>query len=117
MAIVQRYVSPDGELALLIEDVGGGDLAIGFDRFPWHTHADILASMSGTSEQEAVRAFVHDIIDDRSIIVVSTIDGTVRDVSITDDPASEVRYKAQNEVIRFRYWSGREYVYNGVVKP
>jgi hypothetical protein len=44
-----------------------------------------------------------------SILVVSRIGGTIRDVWITADPQSDLRYNSDEEVLEFRYWSGEQW--------
>jgi hypothetical protein len=85
------------------------DVRLGFEGFPWHTHAGVLASEFGTSEELAVSRFVRDLLSDRSVIVVSRTGGTIRDVWISADPRSDLRYKSDDEVLEFRYWSGRQW--------
>lgn len=104
----EEHQSPDGTLALLVELLDDGDVAIGFRGYAWHTHADILASMNGRPESEAVRSFVDDIVGDRAIIAVQSFDDVVQDVWVTDDPSSDRKYQQPNETLTFRYWSGRE---------
>ena len=67
------------------------DVRLGFEGFPWHTHAGVLASEFGTSEELAVSRFVRDLLSDRSVIVVSRTGGTIRDVWITALHRSSVR--------------------------
>jgi hypothetical protein len=38
---LEKYESPDGLLRLLV-DREGDDVMVGFEGFPWHTHADLL---------------------------------------------------------------------------
>ena len=40
---IVRHVSPDGTLILLAVWDEEGEVTIGFEGFPWHTHGDILA--------------------------------------------------------------------------
>lgn len=108
MNLVAEHTSPDGILRFII-DQDDNDLALGFAGYAWHTHADLLAGFLGVSEQVAVTCFVEDLLNDRTIIVVSRIGGTIQDVWVTDDPVSELRYKMENEDIEFRYWSGRHW--------
>jgi hypothetical protein len=108
MKPTSEYVSPDNQLRFVVDD-DEQDVSLGFESFSWHTHADLLASTFGTSEELAVNRFVSDLLNDRFIIVVSRIGGTIRDVWITADPQSELRYKSDNEVLEFRYWSGRQW--------
>jgi hypothetical protein len=108
MKPTREYVSPDDQLRFVV-DQDEQDVSLGFEGFPWHTHASVLASEFGTSEALAVRRFVRDLLSDRSIIVVSRVSGTIRDVWITADPQSDLRYKSDDEVLEFRYWSGRQW--------
>jgi|ERR671916_2069596 hypothetical protein len=100
-----EYVSPDDLLRFVVER-DEQDITLGFEGFPWHTHADMLAAACGTSEALAVDRFVGDLLSDRCIIVVSRTGGTIRDVWITTDPRSDLRYGSDDEVLEFRYWSG-----------
>jgi hypothetical protein len=68
----EEHVSPDGLLTLAVEILNGGDVAVGFRGYPWHTHAGILASLKSTDENSAVRQFIDDILSDRSLIAVSS---------------------------------------------
>ena len=108
MKPTKEYVSPDNQLRFVV-DYEEQDVSLGFEGFPWHTHVDVLASELGTSEELAVRKFVRDLLSDRSIIVVSRIGGTIRDVWITADPTTDLLYKPDNEVLEFRYWSGEQW--------
>ena len=84
-------------------------MVIGFRGYPWHTHADILASLTGFSAEDAVRAYMDDLLNDRAIIAVQSFDDVVKDVWITEDPAADLRYQEPDTAPRFRYGSGREY--------
>jgi hypothetical protein len=108
----EEHTSADRLLTLAVDGLKNGDLAIGFRGYPWHTHADILASINSMDETEAVRQFIDDVLNDRSLIAVKMIDGHIHDVWITDDPVKERKYKQSNEEIQFRYWSGRRYSHN-----
>lgn len=110
MSIVEEHVSPDGRLRFKVVTEASGDLSLGFDRFPWHTHADILASLSGLPESEAVRQFVDDLINDRAVIALWGVPGEVRDVWVSDEPARDAAYPLEGETIELRYWSGRPWV-------
>ncbi len=106
MGTEAEYISPDGLLRFIIER-DDGDVSLGFAGYEWHTHADLLAEAFGVSEQEAIARFVQDLLKDCSVIAVSRVGGIIQYVSVTDDPASELRYKPEEEEIEFRYWSGR----------
>jgi len=108
MKPTSEYVSPDNQLRFVVDE-DEQDVSLGFEGFPWHTHADVLASTFGTSEELAVNRFVSDLLNDRCIIVVSRIGRTIRDVWITADPQSDLRYKSDDEVLEFRYWSGGQW--------
>ena len=108
MAIVERHKS-SSELPDLIVDVTENDWSIGFDGGTWHTHGDILdwSGYAGTRE-ERVRAFVDDVIASRRVIVLSRVNGEVRDAWITDDPSyDEMKYAEPNETIEKRLWNGQ----------
>jgi hypothetical protein len=106
MNIVEDHSSPDRILRLIVMREDDGEVVIGFEGYAWHTHGDILASISGLPEDEAVRRFVDDIIRDHQIIAVSRVNGQVRDVWPTDDPQSEFEHKPPEEALEFRRWSG-----------
>ena len=89
----EEHTSPDGAFTFAVEDLGGGDVTIGFRGFPWHTHADILGSMAGHSEVEAVRAYVDSVLGDEAVIAVLTVDDVVSDVWITDDLESDRKHR------------------------
>ena len=105
MNVLQRHESPDGLLCLLVGDVDG-DTCIGFDGFTWHTHGDILASLSGLSEIEAISTFVSEILSGQRVIAVSRVPGTIREAWVSDDPGADLKYKPEEEYIEFRYWDG-----------
>jgi hypothetical protein len=106
MNIVEEHVSPDCFLRLIVTLEGDGDIAIGFDGYAWHTSSDILASLSGLPESDAIQEFVKRIIGDEQVIAVSRINGEVSDVWPTDDPKGEFKHMAQQESLEFRRWSG-----------
>ncbi len=103
------YVSPDGALRFLVR-LPDGDLTVGFEGHPWHTHGDILAALSGGSPEEATAQFVADLLANKLIIAVATVAGKIRDVWIIDSPADTLRYCPPDEVIDFRLWDGTKVV-------
>src|SRR5262245_38166093 len=107
MAVRERYSSPDDACLVLIVDDDDSDVAVGFEGFEWHTHGDLLVGSYGTTQKEAVASFVHQILSDRLVIAVCSINGAVKDVRVTDDPAAEHRYAMAGEQILLRFWSGR----------
>ena len=106
MNIIEEHHSPDRLLRLIVTRDDDGDTMIGFDGYLWHTHGDILAALSGLTEEEAIREFIERIIGDGQIIVVSRVNGEIRDVWPTDDPQGEYKYKPPEESLEFRRWSG-----------
>jgi hypothetical protein len=101
-------VSPDGQLKFVVGR-DEQDVSLGFEGYQWHTHASMIASALGTSEERAVSRFVSDLLCDHSIIAVSRIGGVIREVWISADPQSDLRYKSDAEVLEFRYWSGEQW--------
>ncbi len=76
-----------------------------------HTHGDILTSEYGGTPESAVRAYVDDVLASRRVIVISRVNGKLREAWITDDPArDEMRYAEPGETIEKRFWNGREVV-------
>ena len=106
LQLVEQHRSPDGLLTLKVGREADGDVCIGFDGYSWHTHADILASLSGLREDEAVRRFVDGLLGGRAIIAVARVGGKIRDVWVADEPVAD-KYKPDDETIEFRYWDGR----------
>src|SRR5258706_2455449 len=104
--LVEEHRSADGILTLKVGREDDGDVCIGFDGYSWHTHGDILASLSGLREDEAVRQFVDAVIGGRAIIAVARVAGQIRDVWVADEPAPD-KYKPEDETIEIRYWDGR----------
>jgi hypothetical protein len=101
----EKYVSPDGALTFLVVREHG-DVSLGFEGTPWHTHADILASLSGLSQEDAVAQFVTSVLENKRAIAIATVNGRVRDVWVVDGPAAADVYKPEDEVITFRFWDG-----------
>ena len=83
-----------------------GDISLGFEGFPWHTHADILASLSGLPPAAAVRRYVDDLLAGRSVIAIARIGERIRDVWVTEGEFDD-KYKPDEETVEFRCWDGR----------
>jgi hypothetical protein len=119
MNVVEQHISVDGLLNFVACRDDNGHMTLGFAvacregdndmtlRFYGHIHADILASLSGLPEAVAVRCYIDDILEDRAVIAVSRIGDGIRDMWVSDDRVSELRYKPKEETIEFRYWSGQ----------
>src|SRR6266850_5814500 len=106
MDIIEEHRTPDGLLRFIVERSDDGDLSLGFDGFPSHTHGDILASLSGLPIDVAVRDYIDALLSGRSFIGIARVAGKIRDVWVTDDPHPD-KYKPDNETMEFRYWDGR----------
>jgi hypothetical protein len=105
MQIIEEYRTSDGLLRFLVSRGADGEITLGFDRFAWHTHSDILAAVTGLAEEAAVRRFVDDLLNSRAIIAIARVGDTIRDVWVTDTRIPD-KYKPENEMIEFRYWDG-----------
>lgn len=109
---MEEHVSPDGLLRFRVVTGDDGDVTLGFDGFPWHTHADILAATTGLPEAEAVCRFVADLMGGGSVIVLWSVAGELRDVWVSDDPTRDASYAntpyaEPGESVALRYWDGR----------
>ena len=108
---IERYRSPDGLLNLVVVREEN-DLIVHFDAGPSHTHGDALigeyASIGETlhSPEAAVERYVADILSNRIKIIVSRMDGKIRDVSaLPYDVPDETQYLDVGETIELRYWA------------
>lgn len=107
----EEHLSPDGMLRLLILREAG-DITIGFDGFPWHTHGDVIAGELcllgepiSTPESAAAR-FVEDVLLGRIAIGVVRVGGQVRDVFATYLLKTEDPYRPEDEELELRRWDG-----------
>jgi hypothetical protein len=104
-----EYISPDGQLKLLVT-CRDGDWTIGFDGFPWHTHGSILADLSGNDEVSAVERFVADLTANVSVICLRRTADKLTAAWVSDAPQKDQldheRYGAADETIEFRHWNG-----------
>jgi hypothetical protein len=83
-----------------------GDMALGFECFAWHMHADMLVGTYGASEDVAVEQFVGALLNNKLLIAVVRDGGAAEDVFISRVPQKDLRYKPADESIEFRYWDG-----------
>jgi hypothetical protein len=107
MTIIEQHVTPDERLRFLVIADADGDVLLGFEGYEWHTHADILAGLTGLSEAEATRQFVDHLLSDRSVIALEVVDGKTKEVWVADDPLEEATSPYRKQSIELRYWSGR----------
>lgn len=105
MSIVEEHRTPDGLYRFIVERSDNGDLSLGFDGFPSHTHGDILAELSGLSIDAAIREYIDALVTGRSFIGIARVAGEVRDVWVADNAYPD-KYKPDNETMEFRYWDG-----------
>ena len=105
MNIIEERRTPDGLFRFIVQRSDDGDLSLGFDGFPSHTHGDILASLSGLPVDAAVRNYIDALLSGRSFIGIARVAGKIRDVWVTDPRAD--KYKPDDETMEFRSWDGR----------
>jgi molybdopterin-binding protein len=106
MQILEQHQSSDGLLKFVVGREDDETIYLGFQGIGWHTHGDILASMSGLPEEAAVRQFVDRLVSGQTIVVVERVGGRICDVRVTKNPAEELKNKEGNESLEFRYWDG-----------
>lgn len=102
--IPEKLTSPDQKLTFSITFEGDNTI-LGFENFAWHTHGDLLAE-ENQSPTDATKIFIDDLVKDKILIMTSYVDGEIKDISVTDDPEGELKYKQENEELEFRFWSG-----------
>jgi hypothetical protein len=105
---LERHISPDEVLTFSVLQYEDGDTSLGFEGFNGHTHGDILAALSGLSEDKAIRQYTDDLLNNRKIIIILKKENEAVDVWITEDPLEELKYQQENEVLEFRYWNGQK---------
>jgi len=104
---LEEHVSPDGRLLFRVAASADGDVCLGFVGFPWHTHGDILAATTGLPQAQAIRQFVDDLVGGKSVIVLWSVGGELRDVWVSDAPETDAAYAQPGESVELRYWDGR----------
>jgi hypothetical protein len=105
MENIVQHVSPDGLLRLNVRREAA-DVILQFNDFAWSTSSAFLASKWGTSQETALTRFVDEVLGNQAIIAVAQAGSAIRDVWVTDRPASELKYKRHEETIDFRFWDG-----------
>jgi len=101
----RSYTSPDGRLTFTVARREDG-VALGFDGFAWHTHADLLVGTFGPSEDIAVEQYVNALLANKLLIALVRDGRETLDIFITRDPQADLRYKPADERLEFRYWDG-----------
>jgi hypothetical protein len=104
--IIEQHCTPDGLLRFIVVRSHDGDISLGFEGFAWHTHADILASLSGLPQAAAVRRYVDDLLAGRAVIAIARIGERIRDVWVMDGEFDD-KYKPDEETVEFRFWDRR----------
>jgi hypothetical protein len=106
--MTERYPIPDTTLTLLVQR-DDGDITIGFDGYPWHTHADIIADLLGQRDPEsALKTYLDDLFHDRLPIILRKKAGVLTEPFIPDFPDDPIdtKYFEPDESYELRYWSG-----------
>jgi hypothetical protein len=113
VAIVEQHLSPDRELNLVV-DLTNDDWTIGFEGYPYHTHADLLSSSGYHGRpKEAVRDFVDDILASRRAIVIWRVNGRIRDCDVPEEVDWKrlddglAKYGVPGETFEVRFWNGQ----------
>ena len=100
-----KYVSPDGTLTFVVQREPG-DITLGFEGTPWHTHGGLLAGEYGLPQEEAVARFMEALLQNQHVIAVASVKGVVNDIWIVDEPMKSDPYKPDDEIVAFRFWDG-----------
>ena len=106
--MTERYSTPDGLLTLLVQR-DEDDVTIGFEGYPWHTHADIIADLHGHDDPEsALQNYLDDLFHDRLPIVVWKKAGVLTDALVPDFPDEPIgqEHCDSDESFEVRLWSG-----------
>ena len=112
MTILERHVSPDGLLVFVAAPGADGKVSFGFDGYPWQGQLDPIATASGVASETEMRRVISDLLGNRMVIVVSRVDGVIRDIRIADDPQFELYCQSDDEVLELRTWDGRPWERN-----
>ena len=124
----QSHTSPDKQLTLTSEPTrtinaehpdGFDDWIITIEPGGMHTHPDLLAPQ-GASEQaksDATGAFIDDIIEDRTVLIVRRSGDEILDVTWIDpklgtfesaiETAQTDPHRDPDQTLVFRLWSGK----------
>jgi hypothetical protein len=117
--MTERHSTPDGSLTLLVVREEG-DITIGFEGYPWHTHGDIIASLREEKDVErAVQCYLTDLTTDRLPIVVMKKNGVMAQPYVADFPDEPVstKYFTPEETFELRFWSGPKKAPNQAPEP
>lgn len=106
---MEQHTSPDGRLKFLVVQEEDGDVSLGFEGFPWHTHGDILAALTGLPEVEAVRRYVDNLVGGVSVVALWSVAGELQDIWVSENPEEDARYPEAGESIELRFWDGRQW--------
>lgn len=102
---MKSYTSPDGMLTFTVEIEREGTTILSFG-YPWHTHPDLFVPECEQSEEAAIERFVGELLNNQAVIANSRRDGKIADICITWDPAAELRYARDDEIVELRHWNG-----------
>ena len=101
----KAYRSPDGTLTFTVEIDREGMTILSFG-YPWHTHPDLLVPDYAQTEEAAIERFVGELLNNQTVIAISRRNGKIADICITGDPATELGYARDDEIVELRYWNG-----------
>ncbi|MGI8436873.1 MAG: hypothetical protein ACR2NX_08205 [Chthoniobacterales bacterium] len=110
--MTERYATPDAGLTLLVQR-DDDDITIGFEGFPWHTHADIIADLRRQKDPEsALQVYLDDLFHDRLPIVLVKKAGVLTEPFIPDFPSEPIdtSHSQPEETYEVRFWSGTQSV-------
>lgn len=105
--VVERHVSPDGVLELVIERLDNGVILIGFVGYEWHTHPNLLDRDEGATDDAALSAYINRLLNGVAVVGIRRRGGTIVDAWIMDDPAFEADTFLDGETLEMRHWDGR----------
>ena len=73
MHVIEEHYTPDRFFRFAITRSEDGDISLGFDGYPSHTHGDILASHSNLPMEKAIRDYVDSLLTGRSFIGIGRV--------------------------------------------
>lgn len=109
MKIIDRHVSPDGKISLVVGYGDDGTLVVGFEGATWHTHPDCLASWLCVAESESVATFIARLLSDELPIIMSEDGGITIDPWVSDCLPLTLSMHEPNQCV-LRYWSGNAFL-------
>ena len=104
--VVERHITPDGLLSFVVLRYEG-ETALGFECGPSHTHGDILpGALRGLPQDDAIRQYVDDLIQNRSWIAVERSGGKIVDAWVVDEYDISRMRPLPDRPVELRCWDG-----------